>query len=123
MKTSYLAVLLSTLAASAIAAPPPGHPSPAMSAEMLAPAKPAKPSELPHEGKVISLLQASEYTYIEVSNGKESRWLAAPQSALKPGNLIRYEDGSVMTNFHSKLLNRTFPSVMFIGQLAVVAEK
>lgn len=40
--------------------------------------------------------------------------------ALKPGSTIRHEDGSVMTNFYSKLLKRTFPSVMFVGHIAVV---
>lgn len=123
MKNAYLAILLSTIAASTVAAPPPGHPSAAVAAEMLAPAKPAKPSELPHEGKVVSLIHANEYTYIEVSSANATRWLAAPQTALKTGNLIRYEEGSTMTNFYSKMLKRTFPSVMFIGQLAIVAEK
>ena len=90
---------------------------------MLAPSKPVKASSLPNEGTVISTVDASEYTYIEVSNGKQSRWLAAPLSKLKPGNKIRYEDGSTMSNFYSKLLQRNFTSIMFIGQLAVVADK
>jgi hypothetical protein len=123
MKNVYLTILLSTIAASAVAAAPPGHPSPAVAAEMLAPTKPAKPAELPHEGKVVSFIHANEYTYIEVSSANATRWLAAPQTALKTGNLIRYEEGSTMTNFYSKMLKRTFPSVMFIGQLAIVAEK
>lgn len=123
MRISYLAILLGSLAASAFAAPPPGHPSAKVTADMLAPSKPAQPSELPHEGKVLSLIQANEYTYIEVSNSTATRWLAAPQTSLKSGDLIRYEEGSTMTNFYSKLLKRTFPSVMFVGQLAVVTPK
>ena len=40
--------------------------------------------------------------------------LAAPP----PGH--RYEEGSVMSDFYSKLLMRTFPSVMFVGHVAVM---
>lgn len=123
MKTRHLTILLSLLSANAVAAPPPGHPSPVVTADMLAPEKPAKPSELPHQGKVLTLIHANEYTYIEVSSAKATRWLAAPQTELKVGNLIRYEDGSTMTDFYSKMLKRTFPSIMFIGQLAVIADK
>lgn len=123
MKTCYLAILLGTLSISAVAAPPPGHPSPAMAAEMLAPATAAKPSELPHEGRVISFTHANEYTYIEISNANATHWLAAPKTELKTGNLIRYKEGSTMTSFYSKLLKRTFPSIMFIGQISVMAEE
>lgn len=123
MKASYLAILLSTIAVSAVAAPPQGHPSPAMAAEMLMPTKAARPSELPHEGKVISFTDANEYTYIEVSSASSTRWLAAPQTALKTGDLIRYEEGSMMPNFYSKILKRTFPSILFIGQIAVMSEQ
>ncbi len=105
----------------AIAAPPPGHPSPAQAREMLMPDKPPMPAELPNRGKVLSSMDANEFTYIEVARGDGGReWIAAPKMALKAGSTIRYEDGSVMTNFYSKLLKRTFPSVMFVGQVSVV---
>lgn len=106
-----------------LAAPPAGHPSPQVTAEMLAPDKVANPSELPNQGRVLNVLQAGEYTYLEVSNGKASRWLTAPQTALQTGNLVRYEEGSTMSAFYSKLLKRNFSNLMFIGQLAVVASK
>ena len=41
---------------------------------------------------------------------------------IKRGSTIRYEDGSVMLNFYSKLLKRTFESVMFVGSIVVTAE-
>lgn len=107
-------------ASTALAAPPAGHPSPQVAAEMLAPDKVASPSELPNQGRVLNILQAGEYTYLEVSNGKTTRWLAAPQTALQTGNLVRYEEGSTMSTFYSKLLKRSFSNLMFIGQLAVI---
>lgn len=41
---------------------------------------------------------------------------------VQPGSTIRYEHGSVMTDFYSKLLKRTFPSVMFVGHVAVTGQ-
>ncbi len=103
----------------AFAAPPPGHPSPAQAREILMPDKPPVPADLPNRGKVVSSMDANEFTYIEVARDDGGReWIAAPKMALKAGSTIRYEDGSVMTNFYSKLLKRAFPSVMFVGQVS-----
>ncbi len=123
MKPLLFATLIATSAMTAAAAPPAGHPSPQVAAEMLAPAKVGNPSELPNQGRVLDVLQAGEYTYLEVSNGKNSRWLAAPQTTLQKGNVVRYEEGSTMSSFHSKLLQRSFSNLMFIGQLAVISNK
>lgn len=115
-------VLLATLASGpALAAPPPGHPSPAEARDMLMPDRPPPAGELPNQGKVLASIDANEFTYIEVARQDGSReWIAAPKMALKPGSTIRYEAGSVMTDFYSKLLKRSFPSVMFVGHVAVV---
>ena len=92
---------------------------------MLMPDKAPAPSELPNQGKVISRIDANEFTYIEVErkggNGVRE-WIAAPKMALKVGSTIRYEEGSVMTDFHRKLLQRTFARVMFVGFVAVVGD-
>lgn len=108
------------IATLAPAAPPPGHPSPAQAADMLMPDKPPAPAELPNQGKVLSSIDANDFTYIEVERAGAVEWIAASRMALKPGATIRYEDGSVMSNFYSKLLKRTFPSVMFVGHVAVM---
>lgn len=123
MKPLIFAVIITTSAATTFAAPPPSHPAPQVAAEMLAPAKVANPADLPNQGRVLNVLQAGEYTYLEVSNGTASRWLAAPQTTVQNGNLVRYEEGSTMSSFHSKLLKRSFSNLMFIGQLAVISTK
>ena len=81
--------------------------------------KPPLPAELPNEGRVLSTIDANEFTYIEVGRSGAVTWIAAPLMVLKVGSTIRYEEGSVMTDFYSKLLKRTFPSVMFVGQVVV----
>lgn len=115
-----LPLLFLSIAAAASAAPPPGHPSPAQAMDLLMPEKSPAPAELPNQGKVISSMDANDFTYIEVERGGAAEWIAAPKMAVRPGSIIRYEDGSVMTNFYSKLLKRTFPSVMFVGHVAVM---
>ena len=107
---------------SVMAAPPPGHPSPEQSRDMLMPDKPPAPADLPNMGKVLSSIDANDFTYIEVDRAGRKVWIAAPKMALKPGSTIRYEDGAVMSDFYSKLLKRSFPSVMFVGHVAVVAD-
>ena len=118
-----LVFLLALCAASATpAAPPPGHPSPEQARDMLMADKPPAASELPNQGKVLTSIDANDFTYIEVEHGGAREWIAAPKMAVKPGSMIRYEEGSVMTNFYSKLLQRTFPTVMFVGHVAVVGQ-
>jgi hypothetical protein len=128
MKAVSALFMLAALAAavSVQAAPaghPAGHPSPSMSADMLKAPKNTPDADLPLKGKVLSTVEASEYTYIEVAQGKEKLWLAAPKVAVKKDAVVRFEDGAVMTNFRSKLLDRTFPSVMFVNRVVVTNEK
>lgn len=117
--TALFALAVLAASVSAHAAPPPGHPSPANAADMMNLPKTASEADLPQKGKVISSINANEYTYIEVAQGKSTLWIAAPTVAVKKDSTIRFEDGAVMTNFRSKLLNRTFPTVMFVSRVVV----
>jgi hypothetical protein len=114
-----VALILSlSLCATAQAAPPPGHPSAEQSIGMLIPDKPDA-KDLNQTGEVVSTQDANEFTYVEVKRPEAVEWIAVPLMALKPGTVIRYEEGIVMADFYSKLLKRTFPSVRFVGQIAV----
>lgn len=77
-------------------------------------------NQMPHKGKVLSSIDVSIYTYIEVSEGGKTIWLAAPTTDVKKGDMIGYDDGAVMTNFFSKSLNRTFETVTFVGKVVVI---
>lgn len=123
----FLALSAAILAFSAagVAAPPPGHPSPAQASDILLPHKAPRPAELPNEGKVVSFTHANEFTYIEVTRKKTgiTEWIAAPKMDLKAGAAIRYDEGAIMKDFYSKLLKKTFPSVMFVDYVSVVGSK
>ena len=125
MKIIAALLALSAVFASAasIAAAPVGHPSTGDAAGPLKQPKQTLDADLPKKGKVLSTIEATQYTYIEVVEDKKTLWLAAPTIALKKNNVIRYDAGSEMTNFHSKTLNRTFPSIIFVNRVVVSKEK
>ena len=82
-------------------------------------------SQYPNSGKVLSTIETDMYTYIEVtgkSDKDDSIWLAVSKVKVAKGDAVRYGSGSVMTNFHSKSLNRTFPAITFIDKVQVVKE-
>jgi len=91
-----------------------------------APAAPAghaaakQQTEFAHKGKVVSSINASIYTYVEVADGAKTIWLAAPTVAVKKGDMVGFDDGSIMTNFFSKSLNRTFETVIFVAKVVVL---
>lgn len=125
MKIIAALLVLSAVLASAAssAAAPAGHPSTGEAAALLKLPKQTLDADLPKKGKVLSTIDATQYTYIEVVEDKKTLWLAAPTIALKKNNVIRYDAGSEMTNFHSKMLNRTFPSIIFVNRVVLSKEK
>jgi hypothetical protein len=116
-----LLTLVLVIAMPALAAPPSGHPSPAQARDMLLPEKLPSASELTNEGTVLEVIHANDFTYLEVARADGREWIAAQRTEIRPGTRIRYEDGAVMRDFYSKLLKRTFPSVMFINHLVLIA--
>lgn len=93
------------------------HPTPAAAADMLIPQGKARTVELKNEGTVLQNIKAAGYSYLEVQNGGQTRWLAVTQMDAVAGDVVRYEDGMEMKNFYSKTLQRNFPSVLFIGHI------
>ena len=94
---------------------PPGHPAinPAGSANS------SSDVELTQKATVISAQDVPQFTYLEVKQGDQTRWLAASTVAVKKGDVIQFDNGSTMLNFNSKTLNRTFPSITFVNRVTV----
>lgn len=113
------AAVLSAATLAAHAAPPPGHPSPADAMQLMLPGA-ARHAALTRVGEVLDAIDANEYTYVELRENGRSLWIATARIALSRGDILRFDDGVVMTNFHSKLLQRTFPAVMFVSEVAVM---
>ncbi len=118
-KTSEKASSQAPVPQAPVAAPsvamPPGHPS-------LPGANTGQSSALPpltQKGVVLSALNVTQYTYLEVQQGNSSRWLATTTSPAKKGDTVQFDEGMTMINFNSKMLNRTFPSITFVGRLVI----
>lgn len=76
--------------------------------------------DLPNEGVVQQVIHVSAYTYIEVKNKNGISWIAGPKTELKPNTVIRYSKGVYMSNFYSKELQRSFPSILFVSAIQKV---
>lgn len=115
--TLAVALLAALVGHGAGAEPPPGHPSPADAMQLMQPATPATPVSI-YTGVVLDAIDANEFTYIETDVGGRVLWIATARLSTRRGELIRFEEGVTMNNFHSRLLDRTFPSVMFVRQVS-----
>jgi hypothetical protein len=78
---------------------------------------------LSQSGTVLSTIDVPTYTYVEVSQGKKTMWLAALTTPVKKGDMVHFDNGMPMKNFYSKSLKRTFPSIVFVSQLVVDKKK
>ena len=75
---------------------------------------PSDPQLAAFSGKVVEKQDVSTYTYVRLDDGAGNQiWAALPQTQLEIGEEIALKGGSVMTNFNSKTLNRTFESIIF----------
>lgn len=104
MKTIITLLALFALAGTAIAEPQPGAPA----------------SQYPNQGKVLDTMDASIYTYIQVSTDNSPVWLAASKTKVAKGDTIRYPSGAPMSKFYSKSLNRTFDTLIMVDKIEVV---
>jgi hypothetical protein len=105
----------------AFTAPPPGHPSVDKTTDMLN--LPRDQASYTHTGRVVEAINSNNYTYILVETEQTKRWLAAPKTALQPGQKIRFPDGALMRNFYSKSLKRTFQNILFVSGVTVALEE
>ena len=82
-----------------------------------APAAPAQANVI--SGKVVEMMDAATYTYVEIDSGAATVWAAAPQFSVKLGDQVVVTDAMPMKNYTSKTLNRTFDVVYFSGNVKV----
>lgn len=74
--------------------------------------------DMPHEGTVLEVVQASVYTYLHVDGPAGKQWIAGPQGQYAQGQRIRYSRGTPMENFYSRSLDRSFERILFVENMA-----
>lgn len=67
-----------------------------------------------HAVSIIEVIQTSNYTYLQVFENNVKYWIAVASREAKAGDVLYFTDGMEMKNFHSKELDRTFPSIYFV---------
>lgn len=76
-----------------------------------------------HNVVVKEVIQVGTYTYLNVKEKRKETWIAVPAMQAAVGDKLSYSGGLEMTNFLSKELNRTFPSVLFLEGISMATKK
>lgn len=119
MRFPVLAFLVTvTAATAALAQMPTGQQSPA--GQLPAghpPIDQAMPAGAMHSGTVLETIPTGPYVYVHVKSDDGEQWLAAPVTELKTGTKVQWPEGMLMSNYHSKTLDRTFDQVFFVSKV------
>ena len=80
----------------------------------------AKENLAPNVHKVAAeeVIQSSNYTYLRVSDEGKELWIAISRREVEKGKSYYYEPSVEMTNFESKELKRTFPTITFVDKFS-----
>ena len=68
----------------------------------------------PHIAKVVEKIPSNNYLYLQVSENKETYWIAVPAMDIDPGETIYFSKYMVMNDFKSDNIDRTFDNVLFV---------
>lgn len=68
-------------------------------------------------GEVLEVKEVESYTYLRLKTKDGETWAAVGKAPVKTGAKVTIENVTVMSNFESKSLKKTFPTIMF-GNLA-----
>ena len=69
-------------------------------------------------GTVAETMNAGAYSYVRLQTAKGDVWIAASEFPVKAGERLTAPLEMPMENFHSKTLNRDFPLIYFVSQVA-----
>jgi hypothetical protein len=68
-------------------------------------------------GTVVETMDAATYTYIRVDTGQDEFWAAAGRFEVEVGDRVTVPLDTLMENFHSDALDRTFPLIYFASRI------
>ena len=73
----------------------------------------------PATGTVAETVDSGGYVYIKFEDGV---WIAANTFAVSKGDTVQYSGAMEMNDFHSKSLDRTFESILFVSEAGLVGD-
>ncbi|MCB0731192.1 MAG: DNA-binding protein [Ignavibacteriae bacterium] len=72
--------------------------------------------------EVVEHMNGGGYTFIKGNENGNEIWLAVREMPVENGDVYYFKDAMVMSNFESKSLNRTFESILFVGDISKTFE-
>ena len=69
------------------------------------------------KGEVLEVTDVENFTYLLLKTPNGEAWAAVRKAPVKKGDTVTIENATVMTNFESKTLKKSFPTILF-GTLA-----
>ena len=75
-------------------------------------------SNFEYSGVIQEAIQTAEYTYCKVKVASDEFWIAISKMPVKKSQTLYFNQGLEMKDFHSKELDRTFPSVFFVQEVS-----
>ncbi len=73
-------------------------------------------------GTVVETMNSGGYTYMRLQTGQKDVWIAATEMSVTKGERLTAPLEMPMANFHSNTLNRDFPMIYFVTQVARAGE-
>ncbi|UCC26732.1 MAG: hypothetical protein JSU98_06405 [Gemmatimonadales bacterium] len=70
-------------------------------------------------GTVLEVLYGAGYTFVRVDQDGSETWIAGMATDIAEGQTVSWSAGSVMQNFESPTLGRTFEEILFVDGLQV----
>lgn len=67
----------------------------------------------PFSGKVLEVKDVESFTYLRLKTKDGEIWAAVKKTPMKVGTDVTIDNPTVMTNFESKTLNKTFDRIVF----------
>jgi hypothetical protein len=71
-------------------------------------------------GIVAETINVESYSYIRINQQDQDVWLASNPITVAEGDVVRVTGENVMKDFYSKTLDRTFPTILFVGQIELI---
>ena len=65
-------------------------------------------------------IQASQYTYLKVSENGAENWIAVSRQEAEKGEIYYFNKALEMKNFHSKELERDFETIFFVQEISTL---
>jgi hypothetical protein len=74
---------------------------------------PIHPESAVVKGDVLEVINVENFTYLRLNTPGGEIWTAVINAPVKKGDVVTIKDAIVMNNFESKILKRTFPTILF----------